>query len=211
MKRGGEVIERTVAGAAQDEVRAKRSRFVRARWFEPPCGGETFSELILDAFDAMDRGPRGPVLVPAGQPVDLFVSVTDFAGHSMPLSLHSPPRVTEQEHRLILHFRQDGRAGKGLDDMPALAVAARATASFPGAFPPFTLREIDRVLEKCKIDWPGRADFIRVQLPAGEEAAPADRVLINGSVLANAPVLPPHPAPQQRPATPDRQLDGEGS
>src|SRR3546814_6081723 len=82
----------------------------------------------------MDAGPRGPVLVPAGQPIDLFVSVTDFAGHSMPLSLHSPPRVTEQEHRLILHFRQDGRTGKRLDDVPGLAVAARATASFPGAF-----------------------------------------------------------------------------
>src|SRR3546814_6601995 len=77
----------------------------------------------------MDAGPRGPVLVPAGQPIDLFVSVTDFAGHSMPLSLHSPPRVTEQEHRLILHFRQDGRTGKRLDDVPGLAVAASATAS----------------------------------------------------------------------------------
>ncbi|SNS71271.1 patatin-like protein [Sphingopyxis indica] len=205
MKRRGNVIDRTVAGPAQDEVRAKLSRFVRARWFEPPFGGETFSELILDAFDAMDRGPRGPVLVPAGQPVDLFVSVTDFAGHSMPLSLHSPPRVTEQEHRLILHFRQDGRAGKGLDDMPALAVAARATASFPGAFPPFTLREIDRVLEKRKIDWPGRADFIRVQLPAGEEADPADRVLIDGSVLANAPFRPAIAALKQRPAR--REID----
>src|SRR3546814_11925348 len=110
--------------------------FVRARWFEPPFGGATFSNLILDAFDAMDAGPRGPVLVPAGQPIDLFVSVTDFAGHSMPLSLHSPPRVTEQEPRLILHFRQDGRTGQRLDAVPGLPAAARATASFPGAFAP---------------------------------------------------------------------------
>ena len=41
-----------------------------------------------------------------------------------------------------MHFRQDGRAGKRLDDVPGLAAAARATASFPGAFPPFTLREL---------------------------------------------------------------------
>src|SRR3546814_21006681 len=114
MKRRGNVIDRTVGGAAQEEVRAKLSRFVRARWFEPPFGGATFSNLILDAFDAMDAGPRGPVLVPAGQPIDLFVSVTDFAGHSMPLSLHSPPRVTEQEPRLILPFRsEERRVGKG--------------------------------------------------------------------------------------------------
>src|SRR3546814_3651302 len=108
----------------------------------------------------------------------------------MPLALNSPPRVTEQEHRLILHFRQNGHAGKRLDDVPGLAAAARATASFPGAFPPFTLREFDVVLGKRKIDWPGREDFIRVQLPAGDEADPADRVLIDGSVLANAPFRP---------------------
>src|SRR3546814_5313916 len=71
MKRRGNVIDRTVGGAAQDEVRAKLSRFVRARWFEPPFGGETFTGLIFDAFDAMESGPRGPALVPAGQPIDL--------------------------------------------------------------------------------------------------------------------------------------------
>src|SRR3546814_7624530 len=63
MKRRGNVIDRTVGGAAQDEVRAKLSRFVRARWFEPPFGGETFTGLIFDAFDAMESGPRGPAQI----------------------------------------------------------------------------------------------------------------------------------------------------
>ena len=206
MKRRGNVIDRTVGETAQDEVRAKLSRFVRARWFEPPFGGETFSGLLLDAFDAMDAGPKGPPLVPAGQPVDLFVSVTDFAGHSAPLSLNSPPRVTEQEHRLMLHFRQDARADKSLDDdVPGLVAAARATASFPGAFPPFTLRELDRVLHTRRLAWPARDAFIRTQLPAGGEADPADRVLIDGSVLANAPFRPAIAALKQRPAR--REVD----
>jgi patatin-related protein len=205
MKRRGNSIDRTVGEAAQDEVRAKLSRFVRARWFEPPFGGETFSHLLFDAFAAMDAAPRGPVLVPDGQPIDLFVSVTDFAGHSVPLALNSPPRVTEDEHRLILHFREDGRVGKRLDDVPGLAAAARATASFPGAFPPFTLREIDRVLEKRGLDWPGRDAFIRAQLPPGEASDPADRVLIDGSVLANAPFRPAIAALKQRPAR--REID----
>ncbi len=205
MKRRGNVIDRTVGEGAQEEVRAKLSRFVRARWFEPPFGGETFSNLLLDAFDAMDSGPVGPSLVPVGQPVDLFVSVTDFAGHSTPLSLNSPSRVTEQEHRLVIHFRQDPKAPEGLDDVPALTAAARATASFPGAFPPFTLRELDRVLDKRGIAWPGRDAFIRAQLPAGGEADPADRVLIDGSVLANAPFRPAIAALKQRPAR--REID----
>lgn len=205
MKRRGNVIDRTVGEHAQGEVRAKLSRFVRARWFEPPFGGETFSGLLLDAFDAMEGGPKGPPLVPMGQPVDLFVSVTDFAGHSTPLSLNSPARVTEQEHRLVMRFRQDDRVGDGLCDVPALVAAARATASFPGAFPPFTLRELDGVLEKRKIAWPGRDAFIRTQLPAGGEADPADRVLIDGSVLANAPFRPAIAALKQRPAR--REID----
>ena len=205
MKRRGNVIDRTVGAHAQDEVRAKLSRFVRARWFEPPFGGETFSGLLLDAFDAMDGGPKGAPLVPMGQPVDLFVSVTDFAGHSAPLSLNSPARVTEQEHRLVMRFRQDDRVGDGLCDVPALVAAARATASFPGAFPPFTLRELDRVLDKRGIAWPGRDAFIRTQLPAGGEGDPADRVLIDGSVLANAPFRPAIAALKQRPAR--REID----
>src|SRR3546814_18682462 len=53
---------------------------------------------------------------------------------------------------------------------------------------------------KRKIDWPGREDFIRVQLPAGDAADPADRVLIDGSVLANAPFRPAIAALTQRPA-----------
>ena len=205
MKKRGNVIDRTVGHGAQDEVRAKLSRFVRARWFEPPFGGETFVNLLLDAFDAMEQGPRGPVLVPDGQPVDLFVSVTDFAGHSVPLALNSPARVTEDEHRLMLHFREDSRTGARLDDVPGLTAAARATASFPGAFPPFTLRELDRVLAKRGIDWPGRDTFIRTQLPATAEGDPADRVLIDGSVLANAPFRPAIAALKQRPAR--REID----
>ncbi|KTE08171.1 patatin-like protein [Sphingopyxis sp. H115] len=205
MKRRGNAIDRTVGEGAQDEVRAKLSRFVRARWFEPPFGGETFTNLLLDAFDAMDAGTHGPPLVPAAQPIDLIVSVTDFAGHKEQLTLNSPPRVTEQEHRLVMQFRQDGRAGKRLDDVPGLVAAARATASFPGAFPPFTLRELDTALEKRGARWPGRDAFIRAQLPRARDADPADRVLIDGSVLANAPFRPAIAALKQRPAR--REID----
>src|SRR3546814_18394007 len=129
MKRRGNAIDRTVGEATQDEVRAKLSRFVRARWFEPPFGGETFTNLLLGAFDAMDAGAHGPPLVPAEQPIDLIVSVTDFAGHKEQLTRNSPPRVNEQEHRLVMQFRQNGRAGTRLEDVPALVAAARANAT----------------------------------------------------------------------------------
>lgn len=206
MKRRGNMIERTVSETAQNEVRTKLSQFVRARWFEPPFGGESFCHLLLDAFDTMEQGPHGPPLVPDGQPVDLFVTVTDFAGYRVPLALHSPAQVTEHEHRLTIQFRRDGEPGKSLDDIPALAVAARATAGFPGAFPPFTLHEADTALARRGVPWPTRAAFVAAQLPPlDSEADPADRVLIDGSVLANAPFGPAIAALKQRPAR--REID----
>jgi patatin-related protein len=204
MKRRGNAIDRTVGKDTQNEVRAKLSRFVRARWFAPPFGGQNFSHLLHDAFAAMAAGPRGPVLVPPGQPVDLFVSVTDFAGHRRALALHSPPLVEEREHRLTIAFRKGGPPGSDLDDVPALAAAARATASFPGAFPPFTVAEADHVLAARGVAWPARAAFIAAQLPQ-TNADPALRSYIDGSVLANAPFRPAIAALKQRPAR--REVD----
>ena len=204
MKRRGNAIDRTVSAEAQDEVRMKVSQLVRARWFAPPFGGQTFSHLLYDAFAAMDAGPVGPVLVPAAQPFDLFVSVTDFAGHRRPLALHSPAMVEEREHRLTLAFRKDGATGSSLDDTPALAAAARATASFPGAFPPFTLAEADAVLAARGLTWPTRTAFITAQLPVTRQD-PAHRTYIDGSVLANAPFRPAIAALKQRPAR--REVD----
>lgn len=204
MKRRGNAIDRTVAREAQDEVRMKVSQLVRARWFAAPFGGQTFSHLLHDAFSAMAAGPVGPVLVPAAQPFDLFVTVTDFAGYNRPLALNSPAMVEEREHRLTLAFRKDGAAGSDLGDTPALAAAARATASFPGAFPPFTLAEADAVLRHRGMVWPTREAFIAAQLPACDED-PATRCYIDGSVLANAPFRPAIAALKQRPAR--REVD----
>ncbi len=51
--RSGGAVEKTVATEARDEVRAKLVRFVRARWFEPPFGGQVLSGMVLNAFAAM--------------------------------------------------------------------------------------------------------------------------------------------------------------
>src|SRR3546814_12276589 len=66
--------------------------------------GEVFTGLLLEAFLAMEKGKRGPRLIPDEQPLDLFVTVTDLAGNPELLSLNSPPRVMETEHRLVISF-----------------------------------------------------------------------------------------------------------
>ena len=194
----------TVEPGSREEVAAKLKRFVRARWFEPPFGGKRLTHMILDALDAMAAGPAGERLLPAGQPLDLFVTVTDFRGHPERLRLNSPEEVVETEHRLVFPFSDngDGRLGHAAE----LAFAARATSSFPGAFPPLKVAEIDDALKERKRRWPGRKRFLDRMLPRHAAVGAAEEaVLIDGSVLANAPFRPAIDALRDRPAK--RQID----
>ncbi len=205
-RRRGGPIETSVDPAAQDEVSAKLSRFVRAKWFQPPFGGKEFTNLILDAFEAMDSLPTTQPLLPDGQPLDLFVTVTDFHGHPQKLNLNSPPEIVETEHRLTFPFCDRGNGPRDLGSIPDLTFAARATASFPGAFPPFTVGELDTVLEGRGIDWPDRTAFLQRVLPRQSSAGTAETTaLIDGSVLANAPFGPAIDALRDRPA--HREVD----
>jgi patatin-related protein len=202
----GDAVERTVAPGTREEVRMKLSRFIRSRWFEPPFGGEIFTTMLLDAFDAMAAAKGGPPLLPEGHPLDLFVTVTDFEGHPQSLNLNSPPQVIETEHRLSIGFRARGRAGRRFADPAELVFAARATASFPGAFPPFTVRELDRVLKRKHRNWPTRDAFLAHALPRHAAHGTAeDAVLIDGSVLANAPFAQAIGALRNRPSR--REVD----
>lgn len=204
----GDTVERTVAPDTREEVRHKLSHFIRSRWFEPPFGGDIFSAMLLDAFDAMEATGRGPPLLPAGHPLDLFVTVTDFEGHPQSLNLNSPPQVVETEHRLSIGFRARGHDsnGRSFADPAELVFAARATASFPGAFPPFTVRELDRVLKRRHRAWPTRDAFLARALPRhAAQGRAEDAVLIDGSVLANAPFAQAVGALKNRPSR--REVD----
>ncbi len=204
LRRRGGAVERTVAKEAQEEVAAKLSRFVRARWFAPPFGGNVFSKLLLDALNAMAASETESQLLPTNQPLDLFVTVTDFNGHDQVLRLNSPEIVTESEHRITVDFSTRGRTG--LADIPELIFAARATASFPGAFPPFSVRELDGLLEREHVSWPGRSAFLKRILPQQFAVGAADdTMLIDGSVLANAPFNQAIAALRNRPAR--REVD----
>jgi len=202
LRRRDDTVERTVAPETRREVRRKLSNFVRARWFAPPFGGKGFTGLLLDAFDAMAASGTDAPLIPDGYPLDLFVTATDFTGHEERLLLNSPPEVSEIEHRLAISFVARGNRPRRLADPAELVFAARATASFPGAFPPFTVRELDAVLAERGLSWPGRAQFLKRILPHRDAATGAreDAVLIDGSVLANAPFAQAIGALKDRPS-----------
>lgn len=199
-------IADTVEPQTRAEVGHKLRRFVRSRWFEPPFGGKRLTNMVLDAFEAMAKGPKGPRLLPDGQPLDLFVTVTDFRGHPERLRLNSPPEVIETEHRLVFPFEDAGEGASQVGMPIELAFAARATSSFPGAFPPLRLAEIDEVVEERGLRWPTRKAFLTRVMPRHAAADALDSVvLIDGSVLANAPFRPAIDALRDRPAR--RQID----
>ncbi|WP_119301547.1 patatin-like protein [Dongia deserti] len=195
---------------ADPETRAKLRQFVQAQWFTPPFSGERFSGWILDACDAMEQqaSPNG-TLLPPGHRLDLFVTLTDYRGHRHRIQLHDPPSVDETEHRRIVSFTcRRALSGEIVseftrDDVPSLVFAARATASFPGAFPPATIAEMDRILAGRSRDWPTRRDFITKKLaiddPHGK--ANAGGYFIDGSVVMNKPFSPVIHALGNRPAS----------
>ncbi len=206
LRRRGGAVEQTVSSEAQDEVATKLSGFVRARWFQPPFGGTGFSAQLLDALQAMKQQGVTRPLLPAGQPLDLFVTVTDFHGHREKLRLNSPSDVSETEHRITIGFSTRGQNAGYLAPHAELVFAARATASFPGAFPPFNVSELDGLLLARSIAWNDRDAFLKRILPQQFEAGTIeDSFLIDGSVLANAPFAQAIGALRNRPAR--REVD----
>jgi predicted acylesterase/phospholipase RssA len=139
----------------------------------------------------MAKAPATPPLLPPQQPLDLFVTVTDYHGASVRLALHSPPEIIETDHRLIFSFHSAGAGPDGsrhLADTADLTFAARATASFPGAFPPARLAEIDDLLADRGLPWPGRAAFVARSFPGHPD--PETVTLIDGSVINGRPFGP---------------------
>lgn len=186
-------------GRAPDapELLQNLSLFVRSRWFEPPFSGRRMSAMMLDALEAMgEEEDAERSLLPPGLPLELFVTTTDFWGHPQSIPLHDPPEIREREHRHLFRFHHQlnptGKVRSNLDrdHLPSLAFAARATSSFPGAFPPASLPEMDDLLAQREAEWPGREAFIRTQFKTSRRSGEwaEDAAYIDGSVLMNKPV-----------------------
>lgn len=84
--------------------------------------------------------------------LDLFITATDIEGVPVPLRL-SDAVVFERRHRNVFHFKyaKSEVAGRHFNDFtgelnPFLAFAARCTSSFPFAFEPMRLCDVEEVL-----------------------------------------------------------------
>jgi len=196
------------------EARRKLSLFIRSRWFKPPLDGLRMADLMYDAIAAMGAPKHARAsLLPSGQYLELFVTLTDYYGYQQLIQIHDPPLIHEREHRHTLRFvyrrwpTGDAESDFDFAHAPALAFAARATSSFPGAFPAAQVVEIDRILERRGVAWPGREAFLAEQFDRYVQANidPATAAFIDGSVLNNKPFREAILAIRGRPAY--RQVD----
>jgi patatin-related protein len=195
------------------EVRQKLSLLVRSRWFKPPLDGPLMAGLMYDAVTSMGPSRPGASLLPSGHSLDLFVTLTDFHGYQQLVQIHDPPLIHELEHHHVLRFsyrrRLNGEVESDfdLDNAPGLAFAARATSSFPGAFPPSQIVEMDRLVAQRQATWPRRAAFIDKGFQQHLQAHinPATASFIDGAVLNNRPFQVAISAIHGRPAY--RQVD----
>jgi len=104
---------------------------------------------LLRALDHMDEdNPRDKTAAsPYSKELDLYITATDIEGVRVPLRL-ADRIVFERRHRNVFHFEyQEAGVNDFLDEKnPFLAFAARCTSSFPFAFEPMRLTDIDEVL-----------------------------------------------------------------
>ena len=189
--------EGLIIGKVDAEMQERVSVFLRSRWFKPPLDGRRLATLVLDGLAAME-GPETTTesLLPPGTRLDLLVTATDFRGLDRSIFIHDPPVVKEREHRHLLRFRLDhDKAGHlhsdfDLESLPSLAFAARASASYPGAFPPAQIREMDDLLASRHWPWPARSRFLARNFSGYRDQGknPEEAVLVDGSILDNKPI-----------------------
>ena len=182
-------ISQLLRGPARIPWRARAFRLLLAASARSPLNGDAMSRWLYEALEAMDAGASQPAelttLMPDDHELELFVTTTDFAGYDRELVISDPPLVHDRAHRHVLRFRRrDGEDDFTRADNGWLAFSARATSSFPGAFPPVSLGEFQATVRPSTgLPRPGR--FFR--LYELSKAHADERYFVDGGVLDNRP------------------------
>ncbi|HEX6715699.1 MAG TPA: patatin-like protein [Pyrinomonadaceae bacterium] len=105
---------------------------------------------LLKSLDDMEKPNQPDEDSPYVDEIDLFITTTDIAGTPLPIRL-SDTVVFERRYRNVFQFKyvagREERNDFEARNNPFLAFAARCTSSFPFAFEPMKLSDIDEVLD----------------------------------------------------------------
>jgi hypothetical protein len=170
-----------------------------ARLWRPPkeglLNGDLMGRLLYQALGLMEQ--TEPSLVRPDESLDLFVTATNVHGYETVIPTGAGGYShTDRSYRQLMRFSCQPepaptarRFGTGFGDVPALAFAARATASFPGAFPPVSLGSfLDAVGQgPAPGDEAARARIAQHFVYGPEYAATGEQWFMDGGVLDNGP------------------------
>jgi len=154
-----------------------------------PLRGGAMARWLYDALEGMDEGGSEPeglaTLLPAGDRIDLFVTITDFYGYNRQVPISDPALVHDQRHRHAMAFSY----GPGQDqfrrvDNGGLAFAARTTSCFPGVFPPVSFTAFQQWVPTAQLGDLQDRCFRSYTLVGAD---PATTQFIDGGVLDNKP------------------------
>ncbi|MFW0791627.1 patatin-like protein [Gordonia sp. CPCC 205333] len=149
-----------------------------------PLSGEFMSRQLYRALSAMDTGTTGTLLA-GNDSLDLYVTTTDLYG-TQTLMTDGAGRTTQRatDFARAIHFGANGGPGDfAVASTPALAFAARATSSFPGAFAPVSLASFADEA-KVEVD-PNTVRFTNDYRETGSGVEGA--WFVDGGLLDNAP------------------------
>jgi patatin-related protein len=154
-----------------------------------PLKGEVMSRLLLDAMRHIDDSAAGQTgLLPPTGSLDLYVTLTDLHGFEVLVPTGAGgASQRDREHAQVLHFSTEIGAEQdfGVQATPALAFAARATASFPGAFAPVSRASFaEEAGEPLDLE---ALEQRFVHRYSAEGASAGDAWFVDGGVLDNAP------------------------
>ncbi|HET7566530.1 MAG TPA: patatin-like protein [Gaiellaceae bacterium] len=113
------------------------------RFALPPLAGNRMLAWIGGAFARMEKERKGATLLPPGLALELFVTTTDLHGYPRGIPIADPPTVDSVVNKVVLRFaHRDGAGNLDAAHDAALGLAARASSSFPGAFPPVRIADV---------------------------------------------------------------------
>jgi patatin-related protein len=169
---------------------------------DPPqslLNGERMYRKLLAAFEGMEDGKPKSSSPLLGDELDLYVTTTDTRGLPLPIQL-ADKEVLEKRHRHVFHFHYKayGENDFAAANNPFLAFASRCTSSFPFAFEPIQLADLnERRLVPGGVPtdqleaWKERF-FPTYRQPAGSQLEkhvydPSARAFSDGGALDNKP------------------------
>jgi patatin-related protein len=158
-----------------------------------PLRGEVMSTLILKALTDMDKAKsREGSLVPLGGALELYVPTTDLGGFEVLVPSGAGGASNhDRQNAQVFEFstkmdRSDTFEQFGPSYTADLAFAARASASFPGAFAPISQESFKA--DTGKNDLKFNKDVFYYQHPAlADDARRPNVAFVDGGVLDNAP------------------------